>query len=180
MEKIKKLLLENRAWAKGNRQMDPGYFESLAKGQNPDILWIGCADSRVPPGEIINANPGDLFVHRNIANIVYLNDKNFMSVLEYAIYYLKVNYIIICGHYNCGGVKAAFEGVQNFRISDWVSDISKIKVQKQVKNLDELIEANIVNQVEKLEKHLQSIHRDNIKVLGWAYDLKTGLIKSLS
>jgi carbonic anhydrase len=185
MEKIKKLLLENKAWAQGHLQMDPEYFENMAKDQNPDILWIGCADSRVPPDEILNCKPGSLFVHRNIANIVHNDDENLLSVLEYAVKYLKVKYIIVCGHYNCGGVKAAFDGIDNPRLARWTKTVTDLKFEKAPSDFNQLVELSVAKQVEKL-KEVQVI-KDAWQeggryplLLGWVYDIKTGLLKEFA
>ncbi|MCB9091453.1 MAG: carbonic anhydrase [Halobacteriovoraceae bacterium] len=184
MENIKKLLLENKAWAKGHADIDPAYFENLAKGQKPDILWIGCADSRVPPDEIINSRPGTLFVHRNIANIIHANDENFLSVLEFAIRFLKVRYVIVCGHYNCGGVQAAFEGIENDRLTHWTESVRELKEKHNPKSINELVEISVCAQVEKL-KSLPVIQEawkagEYPKILGWVYNLHNGLLKELT
>lgn len=185
MEKIKKFLLENKAWAQGQKELDPEYFKNMAQDQNPEALWIGCADSRVPPDEIINTRPGSLFVHRNIANVVYPNDENLLSVLEYAVKFLKVKYIIVCGHFNCGGVRAAFDGIDNQRLANWTSKIKDLKLKYAPKDFNELVELNVVNQVQELSKLdlIQQSWKDNEnypKLLGWVYDINTGLIKELS
>lgn len=180
METINRLILENKAWAQGHSQIDEDYFSNMAKDQSPEILWIGCSDSRVPPDEVINTKPGDIFVHRNIANIVNLNDENLLSVLEYAVKYLKVKYIIVCGHYNCGGVKAAFEGIDNKRLSDWTKPISELKFEHKPKDYNKLVELNVSKQVENL-KQVPVIQEalknsDYPKLVGWVYDIKTGLV----
>ena len=178
MDTIRKLLLENRAWAKGHKESDPDYFGNMAKDQSPKILWIGCADSRVPPDTIVNARPGSLFVHRNIANLVYTEDENLMSVLEYAVKYLKVSHIIVCGHYNCGGVKAAFDGIDNKVLSDWTKSIQEIKAEKNPSDLNKLVEMNVSKQVENI-KNLPLVkdaieNGHELKVFGLVYDLAEG------
>ncbi len=183
MEKIKRLLLENRAWAEGQIQNDPNYFENMAKEQNPEILWIGCADSRVPPNVVVNTKPGTVFVHRNIANLVYKDDENLMSVIEYAVLFLKIKYIIVCGHYNCGGVKAAFEGIENKRLSKWTKSLTDLKLKSKPSDFNKLVELSVRDQVEKL-KSLPVINQawENShypKLLGWVYDLNTGLLKEM-
>jgi carbonic anhydrase len=183
MEKIRRLILENKAWAQGHNQADPDYFKNMSLDQNPEILWIGCADSRVPPDEIFNSRPGTLFVHRNIANIIYANDENILSVLEYAVGFLKVKYIIVCGHHNCGGVRAAFDGIENPRLNQWVSMITEIKKKNNPKDFNELVELNILKQLENL-KNIDVIKKswetsEYPKLVGWVYDLKTGLIKEI-
>jgi carbonic anhydrase len=181
MENIKRFILENKAWAKGNAEIDPDYFSNMAKDQNPDMLWIGCADSRVAPDEIINAKPGSVFVHRNIANLVYSDDENLMSVIEYAVLYLKVKYIVVCGHYNCGGVKAAYDGIDNKRLCNWTKDISELKDSKEPKDFKHLVELNVERQINKL-KTIPAIQQawqsgNHPKLVGWIYDIHTGLIK---
>lgn len=184
MEIIKKLILENRAWAKGNAEIDPTYFQRMAADQKPEILWIGCADSRVPPDEIINTKPGTLFVHRNIANQVFDSDENLLSVLEYAVLYLKVKYIIVCGHYNCGGVKAAFDGIDNPRLSNWMRNISKLKQEKKPKDFNELAEHSVRAQIENLKKIpvIQEAWKQSEypKLISWIYDIKNGNIIQLA
>lgn len=183
MEKIKRLLLENKAWAEGQIQNDPDYFKNMAKDQSPEILWIGCADSRVPPNVVVNTKPGTVFVHRNIANLVYKEDENLMSVIEYAVLYLKVKYIIVCGHYNCGGVKAAFDGIENKRLSKWTKSLADLKAINKPSDFNKLVELSVCDQVEKL-KSLPAIKQawensDYPKLLGWVYDLNTGLLKEM-
>lgn len=184
MDKIRKLILENKAWAKGHNELDASYFHEMSKDQTPEILWIGCADSRVPPDEIINARPGTLFVHRNIANLVYSDDENFLSVLEYAVEFLKVKYIIVCGHYNCGGVKAAFEGIDNQRLSNWTRSIQQVKREKCPSHFNELVELNVKEQVINI-KDLPIVKKVHEKgnyplILGWVYDISSGLIKEIA
>lgn len=184
MKVLERLLLENKAWAQGHSQMDPEYFDNMAKGQNPDILWIGCSDSRVPPDEVINTKPGTLFVHRNIANLVYQEDKNVLSVIEYAVKYLKVKYIIVCGHYGCGGVLAAINGIDNPVLQDWTKMIGAVNQETpSAKTADEVVEANVLQQIENLSK-LEAVtgawaEGADLKLVGWVYDLKNGLIKEL-
>lgn len=183
MEKIKRLILENKAWAHGHSELDPEFFANMAKDQNPDILWIGCSDSRVPPDEIINTKPGSLFVYRNVANVVNATDESLMSVVEYAVLYLKIKYIIICGHYNCGGVRAAFDGIDNPRLAKWTQGISEIKKKQDSKTVDELVEQNVCAQAGKVAE--LPVIKDARKsgqyplIVSWVYDLRNGLIKEL-
>lgn len=184
MKILKRLILQNRAWARGQTEIDPTYFNEMAKDQNPDILWIGCSDSRVPPDEVINTKPGSLFVHRNIANLVYENDENLMSVMEFAVKYLKVKYVILCGHYNCGGVKAAMTGIDNPRLTNWTKMIASLKKQSpEVTEVNQMVELNVINQVENIKKIpvIQEAWANSEYpiIVGWVYDLKTGLIKDL-
>ncbi|MFI5390883.1 MAG: carbonic anhydrase [Bacteriovoracales bacterium] len=184
MEKIKRLLLENKAWAQGQIENDQDYFLNMAKDQSPDILWIGCADSRVPPNVVVNVRPGDLFVHRNIANLVNKDDENLMSVIEYGVLFLKVKYIIVCGHYNCGGVKAAFDGIENKRISNWTKSLSELKDKNKPTDPNNLVEISVCDQIEKLKKLpaiIKAWEDGPFPILvGWVYDLKTGLLKEMS
>lgn len=184
MEKIKRLLLENKAWAQGQIESDPDYFKNMAKEQNPEILWIGCADSRVPPNVVVNTRPGTVFVHRNIANLVYEDDENLMSVIEYAVLYLKVKYIILCGHYNCGGVKAAFDGIDNKRLARWTKSLAELKLKNKPSDFNKLVEISVCEQIEKL-KNLPVLKKawensNYPKLLGWVYDLNNGLLKEMT
>lgn len=183
MKELRRLILENKAWAEAHKEADPEYFERMARSQSPALLWIGCADSRVPPDQILNTNPGQIFTHRNIANVVYSDDENLMSVIEYAVAYLKVQYIVVCGHYGCGGVQAAFDGIDNPRLAGWTEKIANIKKQENVKDVDTLVELNVRRQVETL--HEVPVIKEALagdtppKIVGWVYDLKSGLINSL-
>jgi carbonic anhydrase len=192
MKNIQNLLLENKAWAKSKVDADNEYFQKMAKDQSPQFLWIGCADSRVPPSEITNSDPGDMFVHRNIANMVIHTDLNVLSVLQYAVANLKVNHVIVCGHYNCGGVKAALSTQNLGLINNWVRNIKDVYfthkeeiagVEGEWEKVNKLVEFNVIEQVKNLahtsiiqeawaERHYPYIH-------GWVYDLNTGLLKEL-
>src|SRR5713101_3667031 len=123
MPVLRDLLASNRAWAARQTRRDPAFFERLCALQTPDYLWIGCADSRVPANEIVGLAPGELFVHRNVANLVVHTDLNCLSVLQYAVEVLRVREVIVCGHYGCGGVKAALDGVSHGLIDNWVRHI---------------------------------------------------------
>jgi carbonic anhydrase len=193
MNSCKKLLLENKAWAHEIKTKDPGFFERLAKNQNPEFLWIGCSDSRVPAETIVNAEPGEIFVHRNIANQIITTDFNSLSVLQYAIVVLKVKHVIVCGHYNCGGIKASLEPQHpNLVITNkWlmhIKDIYRLHFV-ELENLplqqraDRLAELNIIEQVHTLA-HLSIVQTawnlEQRPVLhGWIYGLQDGLIKEL-
>ena len=192
MEKIKRLVLENKAWAQSKVDVDPEYFQKMAKEQNPEYLWIGCSDSRVPPSEITNTVPGEIFVHRNIANLVVHSDLNFLSVLQYAVEYLKVPHVIVCGHYNCGGVKAAIAHKSLGIIDNWIRNIEdtyyfhKVEVDSiktEAEKVNRLVELNVIEQVKNLS-HTSIIQkawhdRKGPHVHGWVYDLNTGLVKQL-
>jgi carbonic anhydrase len=188
----KELLEKNRIWSAEKIKTDPNYFKKMTGGQTPPILWIGCADSRVPQNEIIGAHPGEVFVHRNIANMVIHTDINMLSVLEYAVNTLKVKHIIVCGHYGCGGVKAALGKMQSGFLSKWIRHIKDIyrmyqKDLEAIKDEDErwdrLVELNVKEQVTDLGKTsiIQSAwkNKQEIMIHGWVYDIKTGLAKDL-
>lgn len=193
MEKIKTMLLENKAWAQSRLDIDPNYFSNMAKDQKPEFLWIGCADSRVPPSEITNTNPGEMFVHRNIANLVVHTDTNLLSVLHYAVEALKVPHIIVCGHYNCGGVKAAMMNQSLGLIDNWVRNIkdtlfvhkSKIdKVEGDMNKINLLVELNVVKQVENVAHTavVQKAWKDGNfpHIHGLVYDLNNGQLKQIT
>jgi len=186
------MLLENKAWAAEQLSEDPEYFERLSHLQTPEFLWIGCSDSRVPANQITGTLPGELFVHRNVANLVVDNDLNLLCVLHYAVNYLKVKNIIICGHYGCGGVKAAL-GDDSFGILDkWLVNIKKVRDEHRdyLFSLPEgeeresaLAELNVKQQVRNVMR--TSIVRDawtaenRPSIHGWIYGLKDGLLKPL-
>jgi carbonic anhydrase len=192
MEKIKKLLLENKAWAQSKLDVDQDYFTKMAVDQKPEYLWIGCSDSRVPPSEITNTDPGEMFVHRNIANLVVHTDMNFLSVLEYAVKNLKVRHVIVCGHYNCGGVKAAIGHQSLGLIDNWIRNIEdtyfthKVEVdaiKDSAKQVNRLVELNVFEQVKNLA-HTSIIQkawaeRQAPYLHGWVYDINTGLLKEI-
>lgn len=192
MEKIRKLLLENKAWAQSKVDIDEKYFSNMALDQNPEYLWIGCSDSRVPESEITNSTPGDIFVHRNIANLVIHTDINFLSVLTYAVNNLKVPHIIVCGHYNCGGVKAALSQGNFGLINNWVRNIkdtyftNKVEIEKipdEKGRVNKLVELNVVAQVKNLSRTsiVQEAWHNNqpLHIHGWVYDLNTGKLNEL-
>ncbi|ANE54101.1 carbonate dehydratase [Methylomonas sp. DH-1] len=188
-----KLLLENRAWSEEISRKDPDFFAQLAKEQKPDFLWIGCSDSRVPADTIVNARPGEIFVHRNIANQVIVTDFNCLSVVQYAVNVLKVKHVIVCGHYGCGGVKAALQQQKSDLViaNKWlmhIKDVYRLH-QEELESIspeqkvDRLIELNIVEQVYRLAytSIIQSAWRHGHKpsLHGWVYGLNDGLIQEL-
>lgn len=193
MKSYEKLLLENKAWATEKVQDDPEYFERLAKLQKPEFLWIGCSDSRVPANEITNTQPGEIFVHRNVANLVITTDVNLLSVLDYAVNHLKVRHVIVCGHYGCGGINAAlsnqdYEHVLNMwlrNIKDvyhiYRSELNAIK-DKETKS-DRLVELNVIEQVKHLARTsiIQRAWKNEQRphLHGWVYGLKDGTIKPI-
>jgi carbonic anhydrase len=184
MENIKKILLENKAWAEGHRDIDPDYFSKMNIDQKPEYLWIGCSDSRVMPTEMTNTRPGEMFIHRNIANLVLEDDLNLMAILEFAVDVLGINYIIVCGHYSCGGIRAALSGIEKPKVKAWISSITEQNKQLKLNDVDKLAEANVINQISKLKKmDLIQRHWDKRRkpiLLGWIYDMNTGMIKVLA
>jgi carbonic anhydrase len=192
MKKNEQLLLQNRAWVEQKLSEDKDYFNRLANVQKPDFLWIGCADSRVPANEITGTNPGEVFVHRNIANMVVHTDMNMLSVLDYAVNVLEVNHVIVCGHYGCGGIKAAMINKQIGLIDNWIRHIKDVYRMHQdeleaIKDMNErqdrLTELNVIEQVYDLGKTsiIQNSweKRGGPYVHGWVYDIRNGLIKDL-
>ena len=188
-----KLLLENKAWSDEVSSKNPEFFKTLALAQKPEFLWIGCADSRVPAETIVNARPGEIFVHRNIANQVITTDFNCLSVLQYAVDVLKVKHIIVCGHYGCGGVKAALQPQSGKLViaNKWLMHIKDVYRLHQdelenilpEKKLDRMIELNIIEQVYRLAHTsiIQSAwnHGHKPSLHGWVYGLSDGLIHEL-
>ncbi|MFB6347083.1 MAG: carbonic anhydrase [bacterium] len=158
MSELDQLLEQNRKWATSKEEADSEYFDRLAAGQSPDIFWLGCSDSRVPPAEILGLEAGDIFVHRNIANLVLGSDVNFLSTLQYAVQGLEVRHIIVCGHQGCGGVKGALESSRMDYVDNWIQEIKQIKDSHQeelsklspVEQANRLSELNVQNQVQKL------------------------------
>ena len=191
MNTYEKLLLENKAWAKEVNEEDPDFFKRLSALQTPEFLWIGCSDSRVPADKITGTQPGEIFVHRNIANMVVHTDVNLLSVLDYAVNYLKVRHVIVCGHYGCGGVKAAM-GNQDFKpvLNMWLRNIKDVyhvhekelnAIKDEESRTDRLVELNVVEQVNHLAQTSiiqRAWKNDNAPHLhGWVYGLKDGIIK---
>jgi carbonic anhydrase len=190
MKVYDKLLLENKAWAKEKVTEDPDFFTRLEHLQSPEFLWIGCSDSRVPANEITGTQPGEIFVHRNIANMVVHTDLNLLAVLEYAVHHLKVKHIIICGHYGCGGVKAAMTNHNLGIINKWLRNIKDVyrihrdeidAIDSYDKRVNKLIEFNVQEQVMNLAKTsiVQKAwkERQAPHLHGWVYDLHDGIIK---
>lgn len=189
---IHQLLDNNKQWVEERLRTDPSYFEDLSQGQSPSILWIGCSDSRVPAESISGAEPGELFVHRNIANLVVNTDMNVLSVVDYAVRVLKVKHIIVCGHYQCGGVRAAMSNNTVGILDNWLSNIKEVyrlhdreleAIEDETIRANRLSELNVLEQVYNLSK-ITSIQRawqeGHSPVLhGWVYDLRNGLIKNL-
>jgi len=193
MTPIEKLLLENKAWAAEIKADDPEYFERLSHLQTPQFLWIGCSDSRVPADKITGTMPGEIFVHRNIANMVVHTDVNLLSVLDYAVNHLKVNHVIVCGHYGCGGVKAAMTNHDyKYVLNMWLRNIKDVyriysdeleAIPNEENRVDRLVELNVKEQVLHLAKTsiIQRAWKNDQRpqLHGWVYGLKDGLIKSV-
>lgn len=193
MKSYEKLLLENKAWAAEKVEDDPEFFKRLEHIQSPEYLWIGCSDSRVPANEITGTQPGEIFVHRNIANMVVHTDLNLLSVLQYAVEVLKVKHIIVCGHYGCGGVKAAMTNHSYGIINKWLRNIKDVyRYHRDSINqlpsendarLNRLIELNVQEQVINLAKTsiVQKAWKDSQHphLHGWVYGLNNGLIKPI-
>ena len=186
------LLINNKKWVADKLEKDPHYFQKLALGQSPPVLWIGCADSRVPANEIIGAEPGEVFVHRNIANMVVHSDMNMLSVLDYAVNVLKVKHIIVCGHYGCGGVQAAMSNKHIGLIDNWIRHIKDVyrfhqdelnAMENERDRFNRFVELNVVEQVLDLAKTsiVQTAWENGqaVHVHGWVYDIHDGLIKDL-
>lgn len=192
METYQKLLLQNKVWAIESVVSDPDYFTRLSNVQTPEFLWIGCSDSRVPADKITGTQPGEIFVHRNIANMVVHTDINLLAVLEYAVNHLKVNHIIVCGHYNCGGVKAAMTNKNFGIINKWIRNIKDVyrfhkdeidEMKSEDDKTNKLIELNVKEQVMNLAKTSIVQHawkdRNAPHLHGWVYTLEDGLIKTI-
>jgi carbonic anhydrase len=192
MKNQKRLLDQNRRWAAAIKASDPEFFQNLAKQQAPKFLWIGCADSRVPSTQLVGMVPGEMFVHRNVANLVVHTDFNCLSVMQYAVDVLRVEHIIVCGHYGCGGVKAAMENSQLGLIDNWlrhVQDVirdhehSLLEIGDKTKRLDRLCELNVMEQVLNVARTtiVQSAWQraQELAVHGWIYGLEDGLLRDL-
>jgi carbonic anhydrase len=182
----------NDKWIKEKLATNSNYFDDLGKGQNPELLYIGCSDSRVTAEDLMGAQPGEVFVHRNIANMVISIDLNVMSVLNYAVEHLKVNHIVVCGHYACGGVKAAMQSADLGILNPWLRNIRDVyrihrnqlnAIEDEEKKYDRLVELNVQEQCVNLIKTaaVQKAYRDRgLKVHGWVFDVHTGKLIDLN
>lgn len=192
MKTLKTLFENNRAWADSIRAEDPQFFEKLSKQQSPKFLWIGCSDSRVPANQIVGMMPGDVFVHRNVANLVLHTDFNCLSVIQYAVEVLKVEHIIVCGHYGCGGVAAALSETELGLIDNWLMEVRDIRRRHQAtleqalseeSKLDLLCEFNVAEQLVNVCRStiLRSAWKrgQKLSVHGWLYSIKNGLLHDL-
>lgn len=189
----KSLIDNNAKWVESKLDVDSEYFKKLSLGQSPPLLWIGCSDSRVPANEIIGAEPGDVFVHRNIANMVIHSDMNVLSVVDYAVNILKVKHIIVCGHYGCGGILTAMRNDSLGLIDNWIRHIKDVyrlhqdelnAIENEKERYNRFVELNVVEQVFDLAKTsiIQSAWKNNqeLHIHGWVYGLDTGIIKDLN
>jgi carbonic anhydrase len=193
MQKLRILFQNNTDWVLSKTAKDPNYFEKMANAQDPLHLWIGCSDSRVPANEIVGLEPGELFVHRNVANLFPHTDFNCLSVLEYAVDLLKIQHVIVCGHYGCGGVKAAMEDHHLGLVDNWLRNIRDVyarfkdeleSIPNQQERYNRLVELNVMQQV------LNICHTtiaqgawargQPLTIHGWVYDISTGMLKDLN
>ncbi|KAJ9139202.1 Carbonic anhydrase [Pleurostoma richardsiae] len=183
---------QNRAWAAEKRQKDPEFFEKLSAGQNPEYLWIGCSDSRIPAEQITGLEPGEAFIHRNIANLVCNTDLNSMSVINYAVDHLKVKHIIVCGHYGCGGVKAAMTPKDLGILNPWLRNIRDVyrlheaeldAIPDETQRYNRLVELNVIEQCRNVIKTAvvqKSFDQNKFPIVhGWVFDFHDGLLKDL-
>ncbi len=192
MKEINKIFQNNQTWAAQKLKTDPQYFKKLSKGQNPKLLYIGCSDSRVAAEELMGLQPGEIFVQRNIANLVVSTDNNLNAVVQYAVEHLKVKHIIVCGHYDCGGVKAALHPSDMGQLNSWLQTLRDVfrlhqaelnSIQNARERFDRLVELNVTEQCINLIKidHVQrSWYKTGFpKVHGWVFDVRTGVLKDL-
>lgn len=191
MSKLDRLIASNKEWAEKINQENPDFFASLSKQQNPEYLWIGCSDSRVPANQIVGLMPGEVFVHRNVANQVIHSDLNCLSVVQFAVEVLKVKHIIVCGHYGCGGVQAAYKNQRHGLVDNWLSHvkdvhykhIDELKALNEKEAQDRLCELNVIEQVRNLAR--TTVIRDawqngqELVLHGFVYGLHNGLINDL-
>lgn len=187
------LKAKNRAWAQGKLAVDPGFFKRLVDQQSPEYLWIGCADSRVPANEIVGLDPGELFVHRNVANLAPPQDANYLSVLQFAVDVLKVKHIMVVGHYGCGGVSAAVDGERRGLVDHWLHPIREVyaahrgeleAIADEHERHNRLCELNVMRQVRNVAADVfirEAWARDQaISVHGWVYSLADGLVNDMN
>jgi carbonic anhydrase len=192
MRTLSNLFENNRRWARRITDRDPTFFQSLSAQQSPKYLWIGCSDSRVPANEIVDLLPGELFVHRNVANVVVHTDLNCLSVLQYAIDVLKVEHVIVCGHYGCGGVRAAYVGPSLGLIDNWLQHVRDVRdlhndvieqAPDEESRINRLCELNVVEQVRHVCQTTIVMdawqRQQSVAVHGWIYDLRDGLLRDL-
>ena len=188
---LKNVFKNNEQWIKDKLSVDSNYFDDLGKGQNPELLFIGCSDSRVAAEELMGLGPGDVFVHRNIANMIVGTDANGMSVVNYAVTHLKVNHVVVCGHYECGGVKAAMQSADLGVLNGWLRNIRDVyrmhhnelnAIKDESKKYDRLVELNVKEQCVNLIKTAavqKAFRARGLKVHGWVFDVHTGKLIDL-
>ncbi|RLA47697.1 MAG: carbonate dehydratase [Gammaproteobacteria bacterium] len=192
MSKLNSLFEKNREWAKRLHTSDPDFFQKLADQQNPEYLWIGCSDSRVPANQIVGLLPGEIFVHRNVANVVVHTDFNCLAVLQYAVEILQVKHVIVVGHYGCGGIRAAYEDADNGLIDNWLRNIKDVQhrhrarieaIDDEEARMDLLCELNVMTQVSHVCHTTIAQNAwargQKLTVHGWVYSLRDGLLKDL-
>ena len=193
MRFLKELLDKNKQWSEKIKQADPDFFTKLSKQQNPEYLWIGCSDSRVPATEIVGMMPGEIFVHRNIANVVVHTDLNCLSVIQYAVDVLKIKHIIVCGHYGCGGIKAAMDNQEHGLIDNWLRNIKDVyrlyqkqfdAIESKEERINLLCELNVIEQVYNI-CHTTIVQNawkagQSLAVHGWIYSIQDGILKDLN
>lgn len=192
MRVLKNLFEQNKKWAEKVKESEPDFFLKLSKQQNPEYLWIGCSDSRVPANQIVDMLPGQIFVHRNIANVVVHTDLNCLSVIQYAVEVLKVKHIIVCGHYGCGGIQAAMENKDHGLIDNWLRHIKDVyryhqtkidALQSEIDKINLLCELNVLEQVTNIchTSIVQSAWKagQELAVHGWIYSIEDGILKDL-
>jgi carbonic anhydrase len=190
---LDELKANNRAWAAGKVAADPGFFQRLVRQQSPEYLWIGCADSRVPANEIVGLDPGEMFVHRNVANLAPPQDANYLSVLQFAVDVLKVKHILVVGHYRCGGVSAAVDGKRRGLVDHWLHPIREVWLAHQSEleaigdqnaRLDRLCELNVMQQVRNVASDVfvqdAWARGQQLAVHGWIYSVADGLVNDLN
>ncbi len=191
MKRIEQIFENNKTWIKEKLTSDTGYFEKLSRGQQPEFLYVGCSDSRVTAEDLMGVQPGEVFVHRNIANLVNNVDLNVMSVINYAVRHLKVSHVVVCGHYNCGGVKAAMQPVDMGILNPWLRNIRDVyrlhkdelnKIEDESNRYNRLVELNVQEQCINLIKTaaIQEAYKERgITVHGWVFDIHTGKLIDL-
>lgn len=192
MNPAERVLLENKSWAQEKLALDPNYFQRFSSAQHPELLWISCSDSRIPPNEISVTSAGELFIHRNIANLVVPGDTNVLSVLQYAVHVLEVPHVVVCGHYGCGGVRAAMQGGVDGPLDVWLADIRAVQdehaaelaaIEELDARWDRLVELNVVNQVRRLARNpvIQTAWARGARpqLHAWVYRLDDGELREL-
>jgi len=193
MRVLKNLFDQNREWAEKVKESDPDFFLKLSKQQSPEYLWIGCSDSRVPSNQIVGLLPGEIFVHRNIANVVVPSDLNCLSVIQYAVEVLKIKHIIVCGHYGCGGVKAAMDNDEHGLIDNWLHHIRDVyrthseevdALQDNTLKINKMCELNVIEQVANVcnTTIVRSAWKagQELSVHGWIYSIENGILQDLN